>query len=73
MRSLSLVMLLAGSLWADLTIDASRYPTLQAAIDAAPEHGIVQIPAGVYTGTVTIVNNHRLKAGGVWIGRLKVG
>lgn len=37
------------------TIDASRYPTLQAAIDTAPDHSVVQIPAGVYSNLSTVM------------------
>src|SRR5215472_10904400 len=40
------------------TIDASRYPSLQTAIDAAPEHGIVQMPAGVYRAASLIIRKN---------------
>jgi hypothetical protein len=60
------IILLPLSLYAQTTIDASRFTTLQAAIDAAPNNSVVQMPAGSYTAAagVTVHKNISLIGAG---------
>jgi hypothetical protein len=64
MSPLLLLLCLTLSLSAQ-TIDASRYPKLQAAIDAGTDQGVVQMPPGVYQGPVTIGKNVSLIGAGM--------